>query len=410
MKAGYQRTVEYLRSRLWTIPATGVLVAFVLSRITLGLDARLESDRSKFYLFPGGPDSAQSLLSSIASSMITFTAVVFSVTILVLQLAANQLSPRVMRTFLRDWLTQLLLGASIATFIFSLLVLREVSPGTGQVPAFSTWTSLMLTLATVSIFISYISHMTQSIRASTIIENVASETRETIQRLYPDVFRGRPAEAGTEPPGEARIVESGRTGIVTSIDENRLAKIARDNDLVIALVPRVGDFVAQTAPLLRVWGKADDALLDRIQDALTFGKDRTMQQDAQFGLRQLVDIAERALSPGINDPTTAIQALNHVYDILRLLARSEIPSAMRYDDDGHLRLVLPRPDWGDYVALGLDEIRQYGVNSEPVITRMHDVLHELLSATPASRQPPVYRQLGLLESAHARVPADVAGC
>jgi uncharacterized membrane protein len=191
-------------------------------------------------------------------------------------------------------------------------------------------------------------------------------------------------------------------GVVTSVDDGRLTELARDAHAIFQVVPMVGDFVPNGAPLLRVWlrGTAPDhdSLASQLEAAVQVGPERTMTQDAAFGFRQLVDIAERALSPGVNDPTTAVQAIDELHDLLRRLATRAIPSPVRVDEEGSLLFLLPRPSWGEYVALAVDEIRQYGSGSIQVARRLRYLLLDLEGVAPAPRREPIARQLRLLDA------------
>ena len=161
----------------------------------------------------------------------------------------------------------------------------------------------------------------------------------------------------------------------------------------------IGDFVAEGSKLAVLWGDPQGLDEDLVHQAVRLGQDRTMQQDAAFGFRQLVDIAEKALSPGFNDPTTAVQVLDQIHNLLKHLGRREIPSALRFDGSGELRLILPRPSWADYVGLGLDEIRMYGTNSLQVLRRLRFLLEDLLGELEPARRGAIQEQLLLLEEA-----------
>ncbi len=403
--------VERVRSRLWVIPGAFALAsavaAFLLVPIDRLVDRSVSGDLSGI-LFSGGPESARLVLSTISSAMMTFTALVFSVTMLVLQLASSQLSPRVMRTFLRDRVNQAVLGLFVATFLYSLLVLREVrSPADGPsfVPAISITFAYGLLVASVGSFVYYIHHMAQAIRATTVLRSVGDETRAAIGRLYPAGIAAEPEASIPALPDRAPdlVVGLERThGIVTSVDEGRLVRLARDGRAIVQLIPMVGDFVPEGSPLLRVWLQDRtlhcDSLAARLAGTIQIGQERTMTQDAAFGFRQLVDIAERALSPGTNDPTTAVQALDELHDLLRRLAARRFPSPVRLDEDGSVLLVLPRPGWAEYMALALDEIRQSGSGSIQIARRLRYLLLDLGTVAPGFRQEPIDRQLRLLDA------------
>lgn len=414
--------LTWLRSRLWFIPGMLAIAAALLAFTLPGLDRLV--DRSvaislSGILFSGGPDSARLVLSTIAASMLTVTGLVFTVTMLVLQLASAQLSPTVMRTFLRDRVNQSVLGFFIATFLYALLLLRDVRLSTNAaafVPSIAVTVAYLLVLVSVGMFVVYIHHMAQSIRAATVLRSVGDETREAIRRLYPEGVGDvptPPVPSLPERPADAVAVLDHLPGVITSVDEEALVDLATEHAISVELLHTVGDFVPTGAPLLRVWrlqGKGDEQAdeideaqlpLEALARAIQTGTERAMTQDAAFGFRQIVDIAERALSPGINDPTTAVQALDELHDLLRRLALRSMPSPMRLADDGSVLLRMPRPDWDDYVRLALDEIRLFGAGSIQVARRLRYLLLDLKDATPSFRQAPILRQLRLLDAALA---------
>lgn len=406
--------LEWLRTRLWFIPGvfgiSALLLALILVQVDRVVDRVVAGDVGGV-LFAGGPDGARSVLSTIAAAMLTFTGVVYSITMLVLQLASSQLSPRVMRTFLRDRLNQTVLGLYIATFLYALLVLREVRSPTGTpafVPAISVTFAYGMAIASVAFFILYIHHVAQSIRAATVLRSVGDETRNAIRRLYPEGIATEPERRGPPLPDRPPdlVVHLERApGVITTVDDEMLVRIATDNGLTIELPHMIGDFVPHGATLLCVWSRAaslDDGIGPTLAATIHTGLERTMTQDAAFGFRQIVDIGERALSPGVNDPTTAVQALDELHDLLRRLATRDMPSPDRLSDGGELLLRLPRLDWADYVSLALDEIRQYGVGSIQVARRLRSLLLDLLAVAPAFRAASVNRQIRLLDASLAK--------
>lgn len=279
---------------------------------------------------------------------------------------------------------------------------REVVPGLSIFVAFA------LVLASVGIFIHYINHMAQAVRAVTIIKKVSQETRRCLLAMYPEVAHGADeadeAHALSRPGSDpATVMFAGPGGVLSMADERALFDLACRTNVALELVPMPGDFVPRGAPLFRIWGNlenVDGSQLERqLHDAVIIAEERTPEQDPAFGFRQLVDIAERALSPGVNDPSTAVQALDELHDLLRTLAGREFPSPLRLDDTGKLRLILPRPDWSAYVHLALDEIRQYGCNSIQVVRRIKFMLHDCLAVAPPNRRGPLREQLRLLERA-----------
>lgn len=407
---GLRAIKESLRSSLFAVPALCVLVAVVAALATVELDRRLEDDLGG-YTFGAGPDGAREVLSAITSSMITFTGLVFSITIVVLTLTSAQFSPRVLRTFLRDRVTQYSLGIYVATFTYAVLVLRTVrAEGEEQfVPAVSTTVALVLLLVSVAMFITYIHHIATTIQVSSIIASIALEARRTIDReVPPDSSSGhrpdpRPSPdlgpAGVDgygrcraappvPPGAVPLCSTTR-GVLARVDVKALVKLALKADVVLVSGVALGDYVPVGAPLVHVVG--DARLLDQKATLRSFqlAKDRTMEQDVAFGFRQLVDIGEKALSPGINDPTTAVQVLDAEYDLLRRLVTRRLPDGEHTDDDGRVRLRLPARDFTDLLDLALEELHHYGKDSIQVRRRLHALLTDLLSVAPPEHRPSI---------------------
>ncbi len=404
---------ERLRLSLWFVPAVFAVVAVVLALLLVALDSSLAEKGNAVFMFGGTAEGARSVLSTIAQSMLTFTGLVFTITMLVLQLASSQLSPRVMRTFLRDRGNQSVLGLFVATFVFTLLVLREVrGPAPGQegfVPAISIWVAFVLLLGSIGAFVWYIDHMAHAIRASTVIASIWSETVSAIDRLYPEMIgeRGAPPEEMPDLGPPAVVLKSPGAGVLVTVDEGALMRATDEDGRFVEIVPSVGDFIPAGAPFARLWGAWDREAADELRGALGLGSERTLDQDAAFGIRQLVDVAIRALSPGTNDPTTAVQALDRIHDLLRRLADRRFPPSLRVEDD-RPRLILHRPGWEDYVRLGIDEIRLAGEGQLQVLRRLRAVLDDLVDATPPSRRPVLAAEAASLDAAVDRGLADPA--
>ena len=390
---------EYLRSSLWFIPSLCVALVIVLAEVLTRLDRRYPDAIS---FLEGGAESARGMLSTISSSMITLTGLVFTITIVVLQLASQQFSPRVLRTFLRDRHSQLALGVFVATFTYSLILLREVrsTDGSGEefVPSISIAAALALVVLSLVLFVDYIHHISQSIRVGTITNSIGDETREAIADIYDHEHTDDPVPL---PELEPVVVPSPKSGVITSLDRDRLVSIGRETDSVIEVIPAIGDYNPQGAPLLRIYG-TKAVRESSFTDCVAVGVERTMQQDPAFGFRQLVDIAERGLSPAVNDPTTAVQCLDEIHDLLRRLAPRPFPSGQRFDSEGNLRLAFPVMSWDGYVSLACDEIRHYGGDSLQIHRRMRSMISDLLTVVPDERRAPLERQMRLLDAAADR--------
>ena len=396
-----RRLSDGLRTGFWAVPTACVLLALLLAVGLVEVDRALDQGLGRF-TFGAGPDGAREVLSAITTSMITFTGLVFSITIVVLQLTSSQFSPRVLRTFLRDRQTQLSLGVFVATFVYAVMVLRTVdsSDGARFVPAVATTVGVLLLLVSVGVFVGYIHHVATAIQVSSLIRAVGDETRATIERRMPDDERPSRAQ-GVLDRQPTRQIASPSFGVVTRVDEQALVEAAHRAGVVLVMHAGLGRFVPEGAPLLDVHGDGplDDEAAAR---CVHLGKDRSMEQDVAFGIRQLVDVAERALSPGINDPTTAVQALDELHDLLRRLATRPLPDGVHRDEDDRVRVRTPTSTFGDLLTLALEEIQQYGQDSGQVQTRIDDLLTDLASAARPEHRAAV-------EAAQHRRPRTAAG-
>lgn len=394
--------------RFWAVPLLCAVAAGGLALALSGLDAVLDTSFTLPFLFAGGPEGARSLLSAIITSMISFTGLVFSITIVVLQLTSSQFSPRVLRTFLRDWFDQLALGVFVATFVYALVVLRAVR-GTAElnpfVPQLAITVALGFVLGSVVMFLGYIHHIAQSIRAATIIATIGQDTRALLERRYPaDARQIFPVAL---PRGPAQRVPAGRLGVVQRVDDEALLHLAEEHAVTICLVRAVGEFVPAGAPLLEVHGE-DFTDTDRARAAVKLGNERSLDEDVGFGLRQLVDIAERALSPGVNDPTTAVQVIDQLHDLLRRLATRPLPPRQTRTEGGRLAVDVPQPDFPDYLTLAVDEIARWGADADRIQRRLRVMLHDLHAAARPEHQPALERALEGLGQDPSRTPGGSA--
>lgn len=411
MQLRLERMKEHVKTSLWPAPTVATLAAIALATGLPLVDQRIAQDRSAWFLFGGGAESARALLSTISSSMISFTALVFSITVLVLQLASGQFSPRVIRTFLQEPATKLAMAVFVGTFVYALVVLTKVRAAPDVfVPALAVWFAFALILASVGVFIHYIDRMANSVRAITVLTRIAAETRDGIDRMYPDDVSEEPEAGNARPSHQPDLVihHAGAPGVVIAVDADTLLHLASSAGALIALVPRIGDFVPTDTQLFRVWGsgEVDQAALLR---AVAIEEERTPHQDPAFGFRQLVDIAVRALSPGLNDPTTAVQALDQLHDLVRRLCRRRFPAEARADESGSVRLLLPRPTFDDYVTLAFEEILAYGKSSVQVIRRMRGALQDCMAVAPPARQRVLREQLQQMDALSAMSGSDRPG-
>lgn len=383
-----------ITSSVWFVPVACVIAGGVLSFGTIALDRALNYQAISTDLV-GGPDAAAAVLSTVAASMVSLAALVLTITMVVVQLAMGQFSPRIVQRILRDKPSQFAIGLFVATFVHAILALREVTnggDGTGRVPGIAVVTAFVLVLVSIAVLVIYVHHIGQALRVSALIELVGNETRKLLDRVYPD--KGAPLEADADSPPIIRAKES---GVITVIGEKQLVEEARKADCVLELIPALGDFVPADAPLFRVQGNASGLNEDRLHEALILKLEPTLDEDVAYGLRLLVDIAERSLADSpFQDPTTAVQAIDRLHDILRQLARRPFPDGRYRDGSGEVRLVVPTMSWEAYVHLAFEEIRLAGAASPQVARRLRSALLDLKTVAPPERIGVLDDQLELL--------------
>ena len=384
-------------SSLWFVPVMCVLAGAAISFGTIALD-RASDYQAIPQVIVGRPTSANAILSTIAVSMVSLAALVLTITMVVVQLAMGQFSPRIVQRILRDKPSQLAIGLFVATFVHAVLTIREVvdrGDGTGQVPGIAVATSYLLVLASIAALVIYVHHIGQSLRVSALIELVGQDTRKLVDRRYPDA--GPPLPLDTEAP---RVVEARTSGVVTMIGTHALVAEAERADCVLELVPALGAFVPAGGPLFIVHGGSEDLDEDRLFSALSLKLEPTLDEDVAYGMRLLVDIAERSLSESpFQDPTTAVQAIDRLHDILRQLARRPFSDGRVRDEGGEIRLLVKTMTWENYVHLAFDEIRMAGAGSPQVSRRLVAALMDLRRVALPQRIEVLDDQVVLLRAA-----------
>jgi uncharacterized membrane protein len=324
------------------------------------------------WIYAGGPDGARALLSAIASSMMTVAATAFSITIVALQLAASNFGPRLLRNFMQDKGNQIVLGTFIATFLYCLLVLRMIHGEDYDyfVPQFSVTISILLAIASIGVLIYFIHHASTIIQASHVIADVADELDDAIDRLFPEEI-GQPESEDAYHPIEAIpeelntqacSIKSTQTGYLQVIDDQLLMKLACRYKLLLYLPLKPGEFITKGNRIIRVYphSQVNQKLIHEINRAFLLGNERTEQQDVEFPINQLVEIALRTLSPGINDPFTAIRCIDRLGAGLSRLAERKLPSMYRYDEEHKLRIIAKPLAFDQLVNIAFDQIRHYG--------------------------------------------------
>ena len=381
-----------ISASLWFVPAVMVLAALVLAIALIELEDAHGLD-----------------LAAVASSMITVAGVVFSVTIVALSLGASAYSPRVLRTFMGDRPTQMVLGMFVGVFAYCLTVLRTIRTGDDEdfVPRIAVLGGIVLAFAAIAFLVFFIHHLAASIQAATILERITGATLRAIDQLFPEDLGGPaeeadPARLGAELSGAWTPVLARRSGYIVTVDNEALLAFAREHGRVLRMERAIGDFVVRGAVLASLQGAqavGEDAegALDR---HYTLDRLRTIEQDAAFGVQEIVDIGVKALSPGINDPTTAVMCIDRLTQILVCLSRRRIETPLRSEGD-RLRVIAIGPSFTGLAALCYDALRTEARGSPVVLHRLLWSLEEVVAAT---RHP---ARLRCLER-HARAIAECA--
>lgn len=379
---------HWLKTSLWFVPLLFVVGGIALSLISTSLDP-------EGTLVPqsitGDPAAASQILYLISFAMLTLTGLVLSLLVVAVQLAMGTFSPRIVRQILQDRPSQMAIGLFAGTFAHSMLTMRAVTttPDGGTVPGLSVLVAISLVLLCVGTLIWYLNHITQSLRVAALTAWVARDTLRTLDHVYPK------ANAPVLAPD---LIANRQGGVLFDIDHARLLVLAERADCCVELLWAVGDYIPGHAALVKIHGDPVHLSPTDVTRAVAVGPERTMNQDVAYGIRMIVDIAERSLSSGpFEDPTTAVQAIDRLHDILRQVAHRPLHSGHYRDDAGTLRLIVPTLQWEGFVRLTFDEIRQCGAGSPQVVRRLRSALDDLLIVAPPERRPALQHQLELLE-------------
>ena len=330
------------RDSLWFIPTILTILSSCLAFLLISIDHEQHNrpPLSEWENFAGGPEASRAVLSAIAGSLVTVTGVVFSVTIVALQLASSQFTPSILRNFTADRSNQIVLGVFISTFTYTLLVLRAVrTEGQDQtefVPILSVLVAMVLMLISIAFLIYFFHHGARSMQASVILHRVATNSLRRIDELFPDALDDPQVDDPVElPPGRPHAVGADVGGYIQAVNSNDLYRLAKQRGLVIRMTQPVGDFVIQGQTIAEVWGPhpLDHPVQRLIQSGFIIGSERTPEQDIEYGLVEIADMAVKALSSAINDPTTAKYCIDRLTQILAVLGNRKIPAANGRGDE-----------------------------------------------------------------------------
>jgi uncharacterized membrane protein len=394
---------SYIRSSLWLAPFFAVLAYMVIIRATYGigvwlLQAGIIDETTAFLGL--SMTGARSMLETIVTLNLSFLVFTFGSLLVAIQVAGGQYTPRIIATtFLRDNAIRFTVAYFTFTLLFNLRVLSRM--GDEMVHQFNTFLASMLGLVSLAVFLYLIDYAARMLRPVSIVNRVGESGIAVIQSVYPESTTSScPVDSSGRTASPDRIiVNTGTSGIVLAVDLKGLVTQARHANGMIEFIPQVGDFLAADEPLFRLYGGAS-AIDDRqLQAAVALGSERTLEQDPTFAFRILVDIAIKALSPAINDPTTAVLAIDQLHRLLRLLGMRHVSREEICDEAGELRLVFLTPNWEDFVHLACTEIRHCGAGSIQITRRMRSMLENLMHTLPTHRHPELRKQLELLDRA-----------
>lgn len=392
MKTRLLRFFDTLRTNFWLIPLLFLLSAVGLAYLNYYLDMSIIPRDYTFYptfFYYANPDNIRTFLGVCATSILGVAGVTFSITIASLTLASQQYGPRLLRNFMQDRFNQTVLGIFIATFLYSVSVLQFTSSMEveGVRPIISMTTLMVLMVADLLALVFFIHHIAMSIQADAIINSVNAELRSCIVSFFPDELddtstlpRAATQQLNPELTINNRIVSAQQSGYLQVIDYDALMALAIEHNIVIQCLVKSGGFIMHGSPLAEYFSdKVDEiaGLDELIRNAFITGKTQTPVQDPEFAIRQLVEVAVRALSPGINDPYTAISCIDKLGDNIAFLIHRHFPASQRFDEEGHLRLQLKHVDFEGVVDVSFNQIRQHGKSDTAVMIRLLETLLSL---------------------------------
>ncbi len=391
----------YLNNSLWLFPVLSIVAALLMVKVLAPREGILG------WQLAMSPETGRVLMGTIAASLFTLVVVSLSAVLLAVQLASAQLTPRIITFVYRSRFRKFSLAAFVFTFTFSMAVLIRIE---NSVPWLMGYAAAYGFLFTLALFLYFIDGMGKTLRPSTALRAVAMAGRHVIRNVYPTPFDNE------QPPPKVvkrlagiprRIVLNHEDGVVLAFDLKGLVSRAERWNCVIELVPEVGDFIAAGDPLFRIFDGGDDLPSDALRNSVAFGQERTLEQDPMFAFRIIVDIASKALSPAVNDPTTAVLAIDQIHHLLRDVGSRYLAEGREVDRTGQLRLAYSTPNWEDFVYLAVTEIRQYGRDSIQVMRRSRAMLENLMETLPERRRALLSKELQLLECSAIRTFPDL---
>jgi uncharacterized membrane protein len=380
--------LERLRSTYWFVPLMVTAGCAGLAFALVAVDGRLSPDPSLGWMYEGGAEGARAVLSAVAGSTMTVVGVTFSVIVVALTVASQHFGPRLLNNFMRDNVSQLVLGTFTGTFVYCLVVLRTVQGDGGDlydrfVPHVAVTGGLALALGSVLVLIYYVHHVAKSMQVSEITQSVARELERAIDRMYPErVGSEATSDTAPPPPAAGRPIAASASGYVQDVDADAVLALACEHDTIIWIVGDPGAFVIQGQPLAIVSpAPADPAALERrLRDAFVLGNERSSHQDVGFAVQQLVEVALRALSPGTNETFTAVTCIDRLSAGLARVAGRHVPGGVRLDEHGTVRVIATSTTFVTLLDASFGVLAMH-MDRDPIIaSRLLEALHRLVSA------------------------------
>jgi len=414
-----------MRSNFWFAPSLIVLVSIAFAAALIRADSA-GSDRWLAqwpHLFGAGAEGARGMMSTIAGSMMSVVGVMFSMILVVLALASSQYTSRILRNFMRSRVTQVVLGIFAGIFTYCLIVLRTIRSGEDAfVPGLAVFFGFVLALGGVGALMFFIHHIASSIQASSIIASAAQETSAAIDRLFPEKPGQGPGEDDEDPTPRPlseqnwRTVPAEASGYIQGVNNAALLRLARDRKTIVSMEHGIGEFVVQNTTLasIALEDPPDRETIAALQAAFSISRHRTVEQDVAFGIRQIVDVALKALSPGIIDTTTAVMCVDYLTVILARIAPRQFPSSRRYEE-GQLRVIAKGPSFEDLLAESFDQIRNSAKGDVAIMSRMLGAFQTIASLTGSPKRRQAIREQAqwiaelaerTLKSSHDRARID----
>lgn len=386
------RIRHYIQNSIVVLPVLGIVAAVVTIRALHSIERQMGWESSL------SPEAVRLVIGALAAAMLTFIVFLSSTLLLAVQLASGQLTPRIIAFVFKDPVTKFSLSIFVYTFTLSLAVLAHIeNTAPALTSSLATWSCVLSLCA----FFYLIDHIGKALRPSGVLKSIGVKGRKVIESVYPRSL----AESPETPAGitdgfnekAALTIASPKSGVVLAFDIQGLAALARRADCLIEMVPQVGDFVAAENPLFRIYRDDDILSAAPLCQCVALGQERTVEQDPALAFRIIVDIACKALSPAINDPTTAVLALDQIHHLLGLVGGRHLDEGVLRDASGRARLCYRTPDWEDFVQLAVTEIRHFGGQSIQVIRRLRAMLEDLIETLPEERVRLLRQELSVLQ-------------